>query len=82
MCLMMQMMFYCRKTMYDQTEFENWARLMQEHEHVLQFHNTTWAQMHEYDTNVATKLHVKSEAILVRVDDVNVRWSSHCRRML
>ena len=49
-------------------EFENWSRLMNEREQVLRFHNTTWAQMHEYDTNVATKLHVaKSEAVLLRV---------------
>ena len=69
----------------DQTEFENWARLMNEREQVLRFHNTTWAQMHEYDTNVATKLHVaKSEAVLLRVEDVNpaIMLDDHQQRIV
>jgi hypothetical protein len=37
----------------DQTEFENWAAVANEREQVLQFCNTTWAQMHEYGRDYA-----------------------------
>jgi hypothetical protein len=70
----------------DQTEFENWTRLMNEREQVLRFDNTAWEQIHDYDTNITTALHdgQRSEETLLQFDEAGpeILLDNHQQRIV